>query len=154
PVVALVAGLAVDASYLVSAHRAGMSTLALFQGTTFLLQAVLMAAVMVVVRRAGGEGEATLAGCAEPARAGAMQHAGRVVERHYLRLLHNGPLTTLTIAGSGNLAGRGLDALRQRAALDAATLRTALTSLAADGEAVARLDGQLALVACQHEPPL
>ena len=85
-----------------------------------------------------------------------VRHAGRAAERHQLRDLHNGPLTTLTMAGLGDLGGRA-GAVRRRAAADVAALWRAAESPSADelpDREPVLLDERLRRVARGYRPPL
>jgi hypothetical protein len=151
PLVSVPAGLAVAGSYLAGATRAGMP--GTVETTILIVQVVLTALVMVAVRRAGRDGDRSFDAYHAAVRRDAVDRARRQAELQYLRLLHNGPLTTLTMAGSWDLGGRTVDMLRQRAALDVTSVREA-TRGGDDAGRPVRLDWRLSLIVGTYEPPL
>ncbi len=155
PVLSVPAGLLVVAS-LVAGQRIAHST---DGGMIALAVQVVQVLVAAAVTAAAMRTERTVVGAFErlqQARAAAgLDLARREDERAQLRLVHNGPLTTLTMA-LHDVSGASSVTLRQRAA---AALE-ALPRLAAGGDAAAagdtgvRLDERLAQVVVWYEPPL
>ena len=150
--------LSVPAGLLVAASIAGGEWLGhspdggVLAGITLATQTVVAAGVMVVAMRT----ERTAVGAFSALQAARdeaeLAAVRREDERAQLRFVHNGPLTTLTMALHANPQEPGL-VLRQRAA---ATLR-ALPQLAADAaprDEELRLDEQLAQVIVWYQPSL
>jgi hypothetical protein len=122
-----------------------------YTGGLMVTQSVLTAIVMVILLRAERSAVRAFADL-EGARTEAMLAAARRDdERAQLRMVHNGPLTILTMAFHAS-ADRASPILRRRAAETLDSLRT-LTSAAEAGASIreARLDERLATVAAWYE---
>jgi signal transduction histidine kinase len=125
--------------------------------TTLTTQVLVAAAVMVVAMRAERIAVRAFTGLQEARAAQTLALARREDERAQLRVVHNGPLTTLTMALHAR-DGVPSATLRRRAA---ATL-DALPRLVADADAVTgagedtdtRLDERISQVVVWYEPPL
>jgi signal transduction histidine kinase len=145
-------GLAVAACYLTGAHFARSPDHGLAHGFTLVLQAGITAWAVAVMRRADLRALVVLDDFHTAARAGAVERARRDAERAELRLLHNGPLTTLTMVAVGGLSPDSFPALRERATADVAALRSGPEP---DGpNRPVRLDESLAATVERFQPPL
>jgi len=115
-------------------------------------QTVIAAAVMVVALRTERIAVGAFADLEKAQAAAALASARREDERAQLRLVHNGPLTMLTMALHAS-AGQPSAVLRRRAAatLDALPRLVAGPSIY-NGEV--RLDEQLAQAVVWYDPPL
>jgi hypothetical protein len=120
-----------------------------YAGGLMVSQSVLTAIVMVIVLRAERSAVRAFADL-EQARAEAMlATARREDERAHLRMVHNGPLTILTMAF--HASGKQPSAiLRQRASESLAALRQMIAA-AGTGAGNARLDERLAKVTAWYE---
>lgn len=139
--------LAVAATMMIGARLAHSPDGGLYAGGLMVTQSVLTAIVMVIVLR--GERSAVRAFAdLEQARAASMLAAARRDdERAQLRMVHNGPLTILTMAlHSGTQRPSAM--VRQRAAEAVAALREMTTSTRLGAE---RLDERLAKVTAWYE---
>jgi hypothetical protein len=150
PLVWLPACLAVAAAMVVGSKLAHSPDGGLYAGGLMVTQSVLTAIVMVIVLR--GERSAVQAFAdLEQAQAAAMLAAARRDdERAQMRMVHNGPLTILTMAFHSG-SERPTQMVRQRAAEALAALRdmTAITTSTCAGQA--RLDERLAKVTAWYE---
>jgi len=120
-------------------------------------QAAAGAAVMQIAVRAGRLASRTFDELQTAEQEAEIQAARRADERAQLRLLHNGPLTTLTMAihGDGNRSPSPL--LRQRAAANLAELQDLAREPVEGPDAPdggVRLDERLAQVVVWYEPTL
>jgi hypothetical protein len=145
-------GLAVAACYLIGARLAHSSDGGLGHGFTLVLQTAITAWAVHVMSRADATASVVLDDYHAAARSGAVERARRDAERAELRLLHNGPLTTLTMIAVGGLPPDTYPALRQRATADLAALRAGPEP---DGpERPVRLDESIAATVERFQPPL
>jgi signal transduction histidine kinase len=176
PRVSVPAGLLVVACYVTGERLAGSTDGGLTALVVLTVQTLAGAAVMVVAMRAERTAVRAFYRLQEAQASAALARARREDERALLREVHNGPLTTLTMALHG--AVRPTATLRRRAEAVLATL-TALapdgktggptgvagdTAGTAEGAAVAvadagdgprvRLDERLSQVAVWYAPPL
>jgi hypothetical protein len=152
PVVSVPAGLLVAVSAVAGSRLAHSADGGLPLGILLATQAVIAAAVMAVALRTERGAVSAFTDLQEAQAAAALASAQREDERAQLRLVHNGPLTTLTMALNASPERLG-EVLRRNAA---ATLE-ALPQLAAEtnaGDGEVRLDEQLAQVVLWYEPPL
>jgi two-component sensor histidine kinase len=129
-------------------------------GTSALLimpvQILLGAAVIAVAMRAEREAVRSFLRLQEAQAAADLALARREDERAQLRVVHNGPLTALTMALHAT-AGRPSATLRHRAAaiLDALPALTAADGTSHDGaDASIRLDERISQVMVWYSPPL
>ncbi len=155
PVVSVPAGLLVVAS-LVAGQRLAHST---DGGTTALGVQTVQVLVAAAVTAAATRIERTAVGAFErlqEARASAaLDLARREDERAQSRLVHNGPLTTLTMAlHSGEETPSATLRQRAAAALEALSRLAAAEDTAAALDADVRLDERLSQVVVWYEPPL
>src|SRR5262249_14118382 len=121
----------------------------LYAGGLMVTQSVLTAIVMVIVLRAERSAGRAVA-APEQARTGARPGAARREdERAQLRMVHNGPLTILTMAFHAS-AKQPSAILRQRASESLDTLRHMITA-AGPSEGNTRLDERLAKVTAWYQ---
>ncbi|GIJ48474.1 hypothetical protein Val02_53600 [Virgisporangium aliadipatigenens] len=152
PAATVPAGLAVAACFVAGGQLSQTAGGGLIHGFTLVLQTVITAALVGVLRRTDSGATVALEDYHATARAGAVELVRREAERAELRLLHNGPLTTLTMAAVGGLAPDTVEALRTRAAADLATLRAGPEP---DTPArPVRIDESLAATVERFQPPL
>jgi len=120
-----------------------------FAGGLIVTQAVITAAVMVIVLRAERSAVKAFADLEQAQAAATLAVARREDERAQLRMVHNGPLTILTMALHAS-AERPSAILRQRAAEALDSLRQ-LTAGAGNCTEDRRLDERLAKVMAWYE---
>ncbi len=152
PAVSLPAGLLVAASAVAGARIAHSPDGGVPAGTVIATQAVIAAAVMGVALRTERAAVRDFTHLQGAQAAAAFASARREDERAQLRQVHNGPLTTLTMALNASPERLG-EVLRRHAA---ATFK-ALPQLAAEtaiGDGDVPLDERLAQVVVSYEPPL
>jgi hypothetical protein len=177
PLVSVPAGLLAVAAFVAGQRLAGSADGGLTALTALTVQVLVGAAVMAAAMRVERTAVRAFVGLQEAQAAAALALASRDDERAQLRIVHNGPLTTLTMAlHAGSSAGsviRGAgrpgdnDVARPTATLQrrAAAVLAALPALDADAaardgggvcaaDAPARLDERLAQVAAWYAPPL
>lgn len=125
----------------------GLTDLAILAGQT-----LVGAGVMLVAMRVERAAVGSFTRLQEAQATAALALARREDERAQLRMVHNGPLTTLTMALHGTAQVTGT--LRRRAAV----VLAALPRLAASGEpgrrGLVRLDERLSRVTVWYDPPL
>ena len=151
-VVTIPAGLFVAATIVAGQRLAHSPDGGVPAGITVATQTVVAAAVMAVALRTERNAARAFTQLQETQAAAALAAARRADERAQLRLVHNGPLTTLMMALHGG-AQRPSAVSRQRAAV----ALEALSQLTADPgaqNAELRLDERLAQVVIWYEPPL
>lgn len=152
PVVSVPAGLLVAASAVAGAQLAHSPGGGMAGGILLSTQAVVAAAVMVVAMRTERAAAGAFAELQEARAAAALAAARREDERAQLRLVHNGPLTTLTMALHAEAGRPGL-LLQQRAAAALQDLPRLAPGVAVrDGQA--SLDERLAQVLAWYRPLL
>ncbi|MEO3859500.1 ATP-binding protein [Acrocarpospora sp. B8E8] len=152
PLVSIPAGLLVTVAYGIGSDLAGIPAYGIMDLITLVVQTVAAAATMVVAVRTGGDAATAFGQLQEEQRAAAIASAERAAALSQLRLLHNGPLTTLTMAIHTD-SPRATPTLRRRAAADLGAL-SVLESGDGAGEELVRLDEQLAQVSIWYEPQL
>ncbi|MFD7154249.1 sensor histidine kinase [Kribbella sp. NPDC059898] len=118
-----------------------------------IIQTVLGAATVQLVRRAGRAAESECERQAVQNRAAEVAAARRADEREHFRHLHDTALATLTMVGSGSVRSRS-DVLLKRAASDAAALRALSAYHDADRTQLERLDAHLERVARAEAPEI
>jgi len=151
-VVTVPAGLFVAASIVVGQRLAHSPDGGVPAGILVATQTVVAAAVMAVALRTERNAARAFTQLQEAQAAAALASARREDERAQLRLVHNGPLTTLTMALHGG-ARRPSVVIRRRAEV----ALEALSQLTADPgvrNAAVRLDERLAQVVIWYEPLL
>jgi signal transduction histidine kinase len=158
PLLSVPAGLAVTAGFVAGSSLAGAPDHGQAGATGLILQTFITAGIIAVGTRAARTAGAAFTRYHESVRVARVREAERADERHQLRHLHNGPLTTLTMAGLGDLGERA-QAVQRRAATDVAALWRASVDLPSDSAAIARspavpLDERLHRVAAGYRPPL
>ncbi len=144
PVCLLVAGTMFAGSRLAHSPDGGE-----YAGGLMITQSVLTAIVMVIVLRAERSAVGAFAALEEAQTEATLAAARREDERAQLRMVHNGPLTILTMALHAG-ARRPSAILRQRAAEALAALRGMTAAAGACGED-SRLDERLAKVTGWYE---
>jgi hypothetical protein len=152
PVLSVPAGLLVPVGFVTGSGWARVTGGGVQEAITMSIQAIAAAATMVVAVRTGRAAAAVFARLQREEHAAELRSIEAADELAQLALVHNGPLTTLTMAG--HAAGeRPSLALRQRAAADLAEL----PRLATGGDHLdrsARLDERLARIVVLHQPQL
>jgi signal transduction histidine kinase len=150
PGVSVPAGLLVAASSVEGARLAHSSDGGVTEGTLLATQTIVAAAVMAVALRTERTAVQTFLDLQEAQRAALIASARREDERAQLRFVHNGPLTTLTMALHARTS-QPSETLRQRAD---ATLDALLRLIAVGDErpALTRLDQQIAQVIVYYQP--
>ena len=149
------ASLLVVASYRAGQRGAGSPD----HGSTALLimtvQILLGAAVMMVAMRAERGAVRSFHRLQEAQAAADLARASREAERAQLRMVHNGPLTMLTMTLHA-AADRPTATLRHRAAavLDALPALTAVDAADAGGGAGIRMDERISQILAWYAPPL
>jgi signal transduction histidine kinase len=123
PTVGVPLGLLVAVSYVVGQTLAQpLHPVMLIGAGILILQTVLAAATMQLLRRAGRSAEAECDRRAQQDREAQFAAARRADEREHFRNLHDTALATLTMVGSGSVRPASTT-LRSRAAYDASALR-------------------------------
>lgn len=89
---------------------------------TLALQVVITTVFVAVLRRAGRRAQAAAREYHDTVREQEAARLRRDAERTELTLLHNGPLTTLTLVSQGGLSAETVAAVRAQAAVDLAVL--------------------------------
>lgn len=142
--------LAVAAAMVVGSQLAHSPDGGLYTGGLMVTQSVLTAIVMVIVLRGERSAIRAFADLEQAQAASMLASARRDDERAQLRMVHNGPLTILTMALHSG-AQRPSAMVRQRAAEALAALRdmTVITTSTRAGQA--RLDERLAKVTAWYE---
>jgi len=150
PLVWLPVCLAVAAAMVVGSQLAHSPDGGLYAGGLMVTQSVLTAIVMVIVLRGERSAVRAFAGLEQAQAAAMLAAARRDDERAQLRMVHNGPLTILTMAFHSG-ARQPSAMVRQRAAEALAVLRdmAAVTMSTAAGQT--RLDERLAKVTAWYE---
>jgi hypothetical protein len=120
-----------------------------YAGGLMVTQSVLTAVVMVIVLRFERSAVKSFNDLEEARAAAMLASARRDDERAHLRMVHNGPLTILTMALDGASSGPSV-ILRQRAAEALDALRC-MGDVAGPSPEQARLDDRLAKVAAQYD---
>jgi Histidine kinase-like ATPase domain len=157
PAIYVPAGLLVAGTFVMGSQMAQIEN-GLGFGITMATQVIAGAAVMQIAVRAGRVASRTFDELQMAERAAAIETARRADERAQLRLLHNGPLTTLTMAIHREGQRQPSPLLRQRSAVNLIELQQ-LASETPDGESTedggaTRLDERLAQVVVWYEPML
>jgi hypothetical protein len=149
PALSIPGGFLVAAGFVAGSQRAGVPDGAVAFGFTIAIQALAAAGCMVVATRTGRATSSAFAGLQAAERAAGIRLAQHEDELSQLRIVHNGALTTLTMAAHGMSHPTAL--LRQRAAADLATLPrlTELSRTPRAGTGV-RLDARLAQVVARY----
>jgi len=157
PAIYVPAGLVVAGSFIVGSHLAHSPDSGISYAITMATQAAAGAAVMQIAVRAGRLASRTFDELQAAERSAEIQAVQRADERAQLRLLHNGPLTTLTMAIHGDGGRSPSPLLRQRAAANLAELQDLAREPVEGPDAPdggVRLDERLAQVVVWYEPTL
>jgi len=152
PAISVPAGLLVAASAVAGARLAHSPDGGVAAGILLTTQAVVAAGVMAVAMRTERGAVRAFTGLQRAQAAAELAAAQREDERAQLRLVHNGPLTVLTMALHAG-AKRPSGVLRHRAAATLTELPH-LTAADAVNGVQARLDERLAQIMVWYEPPL
>jgi hypothetical protein len=153
PVLSIPAGLLVAGSFVVGSRIADVSAGGVAQAFVIAVQSILAAATMIVAVRTGRRAAEVFTDYQKAEHAAAIRSAERADALAHLRKLHNGPLTTLTMALHADPATTS-DLLRRCALADLRDLARSATARVGDQRAPIRLDEQLAQVAVWYEPQL
>jgi len=149
-------GLVVAATFVIGSHIGHRPDDGVSYAITIGAQAVAGAAVTRIAVSAGRLASQAFDDLQQARGQAELEAASRADERAQLRTLHNGPLTTLTMAIHSETLRRPSPLLRRRAAadLDALLRLSATASTEPDIDAPARLDERLAQVVVWYEPLL
>lgn len=120
-----------------------------YAGGLMVTQSVLTAVVMIIVLRFERSAVRSFTDLEEAQAAAMLASARRDDERAQLRMVHNGPLTILTMALDG-AASRPSAVLRQRAAETLDALR-GMSEVTMASSLLTRLDDRLAKVVAQYD---
>ncbi len=155
PALSLPGALLVTAGYVAGSRLAHAPGGGGYGAALFAVQAVVGSAVMAVALRAERAASRAFADLERARAADAVSAARRADERAQLRMIHNGPLTTLTMALHAG-AGPPSAVLRARAGAALRSLPPTAAVHAAAGEPArpARLDRRLAQTLVWYQPPL
>lgn len=146
----LPACLAVAATMVVGSRLARSPDGGLYNGGLMVTQSVLTAIVMVIVLRGERSAVRAFADLEQAQTAAMLAAARRDDERAQLRMVHNGPLTILTMAfHSGDQRPSAMARQRAAEALEALRDMTAVTTSPRGGQV--RLDERLAKVTAWYE---
>jgi signal transduction histidine kinase len=153
PLLSVPAGFAVAGSFAVGSSLAGAPDHGQGGATALVLQTLITAGIIALGNYTARSADTAFTRYHESVRVAQIRQAARADERHQLRDLHNGPLTTLTMAGLGDLGGRAITVQRRAAADVAALWQAAVSSPLADQPPVP-LHERLRQVARGYRPPL
>jgi hypothetical protein len=153
PLLSVPAGLAVAGSFVAGSTLAGAPDHGGAGATGLVLQVLITAGIIAIGTYTARTASAAFTRYHESVRVAQVRQAERSAERHQLRNLHNGPLTTLTMAGLGDLGSRAVT-VRRRAAGDVAALWQAAGSATPADQQPVPLDERLRRVARGYGPPL
>lgn len=152
PFLSVPGGLLVAASAVAGSRLAHSADGGISECVLIVTQSVVAAAVMLAAMRIERTAEAAFSDLEDAQAEAELERSRRKEERAQLRLMHNGPLTTLAMALHADPA-QASPALRERAAATLGTLsRLALEPGAGDG--TARLHERLAQAVVWYQPPL
>lgn len=151
-VLSLPAGLLVAAGAIAGSRLAHSADGGVGEGVLLATQSVVAAAVMLAALRLERTAEAAFSDLESAETMAELERSRRQEERAQLRLLHNGPLTTLAMALQVDPTQAG-PVLRERAALALDALSRLTVERRACGEQE-RLHERLAQVVVWYQPPL
>jgi signal transduction histidine kinase len=157
PLVSVPAGLTVAGGFVLGSTLAGAADHGREGAAELLLQTALTATIIAIGYRVARRADGNLDRYHESVRVAEVREAQRADERQQLSHLHNGPLTTLTMAGQGDLGVRMAN-VRRRAAVDMTALWRGADSVPPlrllDNQPPVPLDERLRQVAAGYTPPL
>lgn len=110
------------AAFVVGAQHADAPDRGVTSAFTLLLQLAIAAGLVAILRAAGRQAQAAAREHHNAAREQEAARLRRDAERTALTVLHNGPLTTLTLVAQGGLSEQTVGAVRAQAAIDLAVL--------------------------------
>jgi hypothetical protein len=110
------------AAFVVGARWADAPDRGVTSAFTLGLQLLFAAGLVAILRAAGRQARAAARDHHEAAREQEAARLRRDAERTALTLLHNGPLTTLTLVAQGGLSDETITAVRAQAGIDLAVL--------------------------------
>lgn len=110
------------AAFVVGAQHADAPDRGVTSAFTLLLQLAIAAGLVAILRAAGRQAQAAAREHHNAAREQEAARLRRDAERTALTVLHNGPLTTLTLVAQGGLSEQTVGAVRAQAAVDLAVL--------------------------------
>ena len=110
------------AAFVVGAQHADAPDRGVTSAFTLLLQLAIAAGLVAILRAAGRQAQAAAREHHYAAREQEAARLRRDAERTALTVLHNGPLTTLTLVAQGGLSEQTVAAVRAQAAIDLAVL--------------------------------
>lgn len=141
PLASVPAGLAVVAAFVAGQRLAGSADSGLTALSVMTVQTLAGAAVMAVAMRIERSAVRSFRRLQEASARAELALARREDERAQLRMVHNGPLTTLTMALHAAEGGEATATLRYRAAAALAALESSAGQAGAAGTAGAAADG-------------
>lgn len=157
PIYSVPAGLVIAAAYVAGSIIAGGTDNGMAGAAQLVLQTVISAVAIAWGGRTARVARAALARYHESVQVAHVRLAQRAADRRQLSNLHNGPLTTLTMAGLGDLGDR-VTTVRRRAAADMTALALLAAGVAQPDETAPeqdiRLDDRLRQVIAGYQPPL
>jgi signal transduction histidine kinase len=115
-------GLLAIAAFVVGAHHADSPDRGVPSTFTLVLQLAISAGLVAILRAAGRQAQDAARRHHDAAREQESARLRRDAERTELTLLHNGPLTTLTLVAQGGLSAQTVAAVRTQAGVDLAVL--------------------------------
>ncbi|GAA0945627.1 sensor histidine kinase [Virgisporangium aurantiacum] len=110
------------AAFVVGAQHADAPDRGVTSAFTLVLQLAIAAGLVAILRAAGRQAQAAAREHHDAAREQEAARLRRDAERTALTVLHNGPLTTLTLVAQGGLSEQTVAAVRAQAAIDLAVL--------------------------------
>jgi hypothetical protein len=115
-------GLLAIAAFVVGAQHADAPDKGITSTFTLVLQLAISAGLVAILRAAGRRAQVAARRHHDAAREQESARLRRDAERTELTLLHNGPLTTLTLVAQGGLSPQTVAAVRTQAGVDLAVL--------------------------------
>lgn len=115
-------GALVIGAFVVGAQHTGSPDHGITSTFTLVLQLAFAAGLVAILRAAGRQAQAAAREHHDAAREQEAARLRRDAERTALTVLHNGPLTTLTLVAQGGLSDRTVAAVRAQARVDLAVL--------------------------------
>jgi hypothetical protein len=115
-------GITAVVAFVVGAHWAGAPDRGTTSAFTLVLQLLFAAGLVAILQAAGRQAQAAAHEHHDAARDQEAARLRRDAERTALTLLHNGPLTTLTLVAQGGLSQETVTAVRAQAGVDLAVL--------------------------------
>jgi hypothetical protein len=151
PAVSIPAVFPVTACFVIGSQLAHVHGGGIASASVLYVQAIAAAGTMVIAHRTGRAAANIFADLQKTERAAEIDSVQKADELTQLRLVHNGPLTTLTMAAHAKGA-RPSELLRRYAAANLEELPRLAAEATIDQDLAVRLDERLAQVVLWHEP--